>query len=292
MREEGAERCPGPAHPARRVTERLGYDPFSEDSARAVEAVLRREQERWTAAVTLRNVNGRSAGTKRFESRSQGCEAIADVASLSIAFAIELSSGEEKEDAAAPSPAPQVARVEHPPRPASAPPIRTSGNAVAAIRALPGWGLLPGVPLSVATEARVSVGAAQILLGTLWIPFARAPDPDFRFSLMAVGGGPCLDVERRSWLRLAGCAQFLAGAAYTLVRGRPALDTAPEPWIAVSIGERLSLRVTRWLFVEIGLDAVVPLQRPEFYVENSDRLIYRPSPVVFLPSVGIGLHVL
>src|SRR5260370_20595553 len=89
VRGENTEGCSDGAAMARRVSMRLGKNPFREDALTSIEGVIQREAQRWQAQIYMRGADGRLAGTRRLTSDSADCDGLDAAATLAIALAID-----------------------------------------------------------------------------------------------------------------------------------------------------------------------------------------------------------
>lgn len=65
---------------------------------------------------------------------------------------------------------------------------------------------------------------------------------------------------------------------------------AEATWRAANGSVRASWSILSWLAVELEVGAIVPFERPTFGLSQPTRVAYRPPPVLFATSAGIGLN--
>jgi hypothetical protein len=107
---------------------------------------------------------------------------------------------------------------------------------------------------------------------------------------------------RAFWFRARGCAALhdsdrllvapCAGIELDVLHGQgievPAPRSATAAWFAPMLGARVGLRAWSWLWVILGVDGKLPLERPEFEVGGVH--VFRPAPVHGAASVEVGVR--
>lgn len=311
--EAGADGCPDQADLARRVTERLGWQPFDETAERAIQGRVTRVGNRWRARLRVLGRDGTIVGQRELNTSGPDCASLADAVTLAIALTID------PEAAYRPSPPPPASpaapattppsRAQAPPpcppcavRPAPVPPVRSVPplaadedrdlhGAVTARGAL-AVGLLPAVAGGIEIAADVVPARGwHLLAGMLWLPEVATDDEQFRFGITAGYLGGCYDALGWDGGGLGACASVQLGALHSVVSSAYPLDPGQEPWAAMTAGPRLTLRPLRPLLVELGIDAVVPLVRTEFWITHAEQQAFQPSPVGALGFVGAGVAI-
>jgi len=307
IREDDAGSCPGPSSIARGVRERLDYDPFRDDARATVEARIDRSGGVWT--VSLRFSDGTREATKRFQSPSADCTAVAQAAELAISLAIqgnELARAERADGPAVPEPeagrAPSglpstggdAARTS-PPRadakPGPLPAPKPSPPPFAGMLAISGVGTVgllprPAVGLDVHGLVRVRRGVS-LSLGMAHVPEVRADDPLFRLGSTLGRVGACVDPTGSARPRLVGCVHVELGSTVVVVRDLTPLAPGSKVFGGFSAG---LLFVQPWepfaLLVEAA--AMVPVSAYDFSVSGTGRTIYSSPLVNGVLRVGVG----
>jgi hypothetical protein len=304
IREDDAASCPGPSAVARGVRERLGYDPFRDDARAAIEAHVGHAGGTWR--VSLRFSDGTREATKRFESPSPDCAAVAQAAELAIGLAIqgnELARAESatvpaepEADAGQPAIADQstggttqasVARrdanQERPPQPAL--PAFEGMLAVSSVGTL---GLLPQPALGLDVHGLVRLRRGVFVsLGMAHVPEVRADDPGFRLGSTLGRIGACLDptVARRP--RLVGCAHVDLGSTFVVVRELTPTAPGSKVFGGFSAGI-LFVQPFRPFALLVEAEALAPVPAYDLTLSGTGRVIYSAPFVSGFLRVGLG----
>ena len=301
IREDDAASCPGPSAIARGVRERLGYDPFRDDARSMIEAHVDRSGGVW--AVSLRFSDGAREATKRFESPSPDCAAVAQAAELAISLAIQ---GNELERAeAAPGPAaPEAdaraapsrgdedeararrnAKPEPPPAPTPSRPLFEGMLAVSAAGAV---GLLPRPAAGLDVHGLVRFRKETFLsLGMAHFPEVRAHDPSFRLGSTFGRAGACVDPTASARPRLVGCAHVKLGNTTVVVHELLPIAPGSRAFGGVS-ASLLFVQPWRPFALLVEAEATVPVPAYDFTVSGTGRTIYASPFVYGFLRVGLG----
>lgn len=266
------------------------------------------------ARVVVKSADGGFAATLDLESgareqtrqlRDESCEVLASAAAFIVAVTIDPevvfpaeAIGEDEEGIAGSATEPEPPVVTAPDSgpdesdreaPAVAPrrfplrgAVRVSGNATAGV--LPGFG--PGLGVG----GSVHVGRARIEVDGAWL-FERQLDlgaeRSAEFRLWTVGGRGC-------WAPSAGPVEFplCGGVQGGSMRGRSEgisfTDAKSSPWLAARVGPGLVYLPSRHAGVFLDAEALIPLVRPQFTIENLGE-VYTPAPAS--ASFRVGLEV-
>jgi hypothetical protein len=229
----------------------------------------------------------------RFEVRKQGevaaervfefppetsCDQKHAIVGVALALAIDATrvAGDDPEvpfepvlTPAGPSRGPRPPRDDPPPPPLPPSPWSVKvglggGLSVASPPGLGGFGTL-AVEFAWWDWVDLAVGA---LGGSSGVQDAGAGD-----ALLSVVGGHGTICGGGRWRRIRprGCTGVVIGAALATGRGFEADRTARVPWVAVTPGVDLRIRVAPRIELELGADAVVHLVRPAFDFLGPDR---------------------
>lgn len=196
--------CPDEQTLQRAVAERLGYDPFTPDAARAVRASFSLEAGALVARIQIVEPSGQPSGTREIRSRERSCADLGAAAALAMSIAIDPE--QDSRAAADPRGERDVAANRHPvtvPTPHAPPqPPPMSQDP----RAHPAGGAPSSLP-SAGTESPrpTTAGATEPAPADLrWEPFATAAAIGAAgiASSRALGGVAVLGGGAR-WSRLA-----------------------------------------------------------------------------------------
>lgn len=264
------ETCPSAETVRARVTERLGYDPFDDQAAKAVMVRMQRDQRGYRATVALREASGTVRTREPLVSNATDCAEIASAVTLAISIAVDPfafvappPSSVEPPDATPAPPEPPSPTPPLPPPP-SPPSLgwRAGAGLATSVGALPapslGAGLVLGVhgsrfgvdvggrydfPVSEAGSSKGRVSASSLLV-TLASCFE--PSPVALCALVTAGG---------IFGEGAGVAHTRSDATFTSAAGgRFAFDLWPR--------ERWSIRFT--------LDVEAYLRPTTLRIANAD----------------------
>jgi hypothetical protein len=304
VRGQGADGCAAQGAIAERVGARLGRDPFAADAKRSIEAILTRAGGSFRAEIYVRDAAGALVGQRALTSDAADCASLEAASVLAVALAIDPEAALAPRPAAPPEPAPApapapLAPPPVPPRmPAIAPPVAAPappppllGASGLALRAGPGFGLLPRVAGGLSLAGHVSLARAVELTGeALWMPEARTDDARFAFGLTAFSLGACVPVVRLASADFAACAAIWGGALHAVVYALEPETPGDYAWAAASAAPRLRLRLGERVHAELGAHLLVPLTRRPFVIAGVADPVFRQAPVTLLPFAGLGAN--
>ena len=304
IREDDAASCPGPSAIARGVRDRLGYDPFRDDAQAAIEAHVDRSGGIWSAS--LRFSDGAREATKRFESPSPDCAAVAQAAELAISLAIqgnELARADVRvvpeadaggATAAVPTFGGDEARgsartgAKEGPTPQAGKPPRPAFQGMLVLSGVAAVGLLPRPAAGLDVHGLVRFRKESFLsLGMAHFPDVPADDPSFRLGSTVGRAGACVDPTASAHPRLVGCAHAKLGSTTVVVH--ELLPTAPGSRVfgGISAGLLFVQRLPPFALL-VEAEATVPVPVYDFSVSGTGRTIYS-SPVVYgFFRIGLG----
>ncbi|MDF2695595.1 MAG: hypothetical protein K0S65_3978 [Labilithrix sp.] len=302
IREDDAASCPGPSAVARGVRERLGYDPFRDDARAAIEAHVDRAGGTWR--VSLRFSDGTREATKRFESPSSDCAAVAQAAELAISLAIQgnelaraesaIVPAESGADAGPPgiadqssgSAAPTEASRDRPPPPPQ--PSLPAFEGMLAVSSVGALGLLPQPALGLDVHGLVRLRRGVFVsLGMAHVPEVRADDPAFRLGSTLGRVGACLDPTGASRPRLVGCAHVDLGSTFVVVRELTPTAPGSKVFGGVSAGI-LFVQPFRPFALLVEAEAMAPVPAYDLSLSGTGRVIYSSPFVSGFLRVGLG----
>ena len=242
--------------------------------------------------VTLETTSKAANGHRTIEAAT--CEALANATALIVALltdpdAVSAHTGKspDKEPQPHPVPAESTSVDVRPPG------VRATRGLLGAAAA-GNVGVLPSPDLGVSAsvgivrprwrlEARATYDPRQV-------QSEASPSGAYgRFSFITGTLAGCLTLSR-PMLEFGPCADAEVGA----VRGEGMRATHNEshtsPWLGLGAGGWVALKATRWLYLPVHVDAVVPLWRPRYVFENVPAPIFRSTPVGGRVSAGVELR--
>jgi hypothetical protein len=259
-----------------------------------------RHENGWSVHMDIL-IDGARA-TRELEASS--CAALAEAAALIIAVSIDPglalsadpgpeTTSSSQEGAAAPDASdaatPLVPSADAPPPPEEKAKRETAWKPLA-------WGLHAGTSTSFGLTPSPAVGfhggvfgaagrmSARIDGHTL-LPADAGDDASFR--ALRLRAELCAQVVTVGRAHVSPCAGLETNVLWGEARGVSHPRSATAVFLAPLLGGRVTVGVTRWLFVGAGVDGALALQRPEF--ELAQRPIFRVAPV--LGSVHIEASV-
>lgn len=303
-RGQGAESCPDQDELARRVTSRLGFDPFTAAASRSIEGYVEVQGRAWVAHLALRDPSGRWSAERTVPAEADDCVALADAVTLVIALSIDpdaalrpVPSASSSPPLAAPAP-PVVSST--PPVVSSAPPVVSAPSASSAppsgavpvtmaLRAVAQTGLVPAGP---GASVRGTIDLGERLgasVGALWLSEQRNDQGEAGFGLTALTLGLCGRAgERASW-QIRGCGGWMGGAVHAVVYQKIPTHPGERWWTAGWAGVALERRVVGPLVVEVGGELVVPLTRYRFVVSGQPEPAFQQASLGGMLFLGVGL---
>jgi hypothetical protein len=89
VRKGAATICPDEPLMRQLVAARLGYDPFRDQSQRAIAVTITRDPKGFRAVLELRDDTGKVVGTRTLSSTSSDCNELASAIALALTIAID-----------------------------------------------------------------------------------------------------------------------------------------------------------------------------------------------------------
>ncbi len=273
------EQCLDEAELRRRVSGRLGYDPFDTVSPveLAVQPVRTADGRGWSVRVL------RSAPEERTRARTVGpsedCRALDEALALTLAIAIDpLSKGQQP---APPGPAPVQVRVEPPPPPAAPPALRWSAGV--GLQAV--FGGAPATVPGASVFAAVSGERLRMELelgGTLGGAVDREAGGRVVGSAYSASVLPCVTLSA-----LALCGRLSGGVLALAGEGVPGARAASTPLAEVGARLTASYPLHARVRARASLDGGVPLVRTTAVVGSTDVWTLPPLSL----RLGAGVEV-
>jgi hypothetical protein len=256
-----------------------------------VQAVVQHESA-WL--VTLETSANAGSGHRTIEAAT--CQALAHATALIVALLTDpdaVSARAAKPPDSEPQPQPP---------PAEAAPVQVAPVAVRAVRLLLGAaaagnvGVLPSPDIEASAsvgivrprwrlEARVAYGPRQLRSDAVASPSGAHG----RVSLNAGTLAGCMTFSR-PLLELGPCADVEFGALHGEGIRATSNESHTSPWLGLGVGGLVAIRLTRWLYLPVHVDAVVPLWRPRYVFENVPAPIFRSAPVGGRLTAGVELR--
>ena len=110
-----------------------------------------------------------------------------------------------------------------------------------------------------------------------------------RFSFITGTLAGCMTFSR-SMLEFGPCAEAEFGAVHGEGIGATRTTSHTSPWLGVGAGGLLAIKVTGGLYLAMHADAVVPLWRPRYVLENVQVPIFRSASVGGRLTAGVELR--
>jgi hypothetical protein len=277
--------CPTRDEMFERITRTIGKTEGTPDPVRAWASALQEESGDWRGEVEL-SAFGQTA-TRSVHGNS--CRAVSDALALIIALVVnpDAPPAIPPEPRTTPDASPPPANVA-PPAPARRHPrfiFGASGLIDTGTLPSPSYG---GEVYAGWTPGRPELEVVGAGLSTVNGMLASRPGQGASFWLAHVGGRGCYELLDRAF-NLAPCVGL--GGEWIVAKGfgssQPANGTAV---LAVtSLGARTRARLSRHFALSIGVEAVVPLARPSFDIDNAGTVFHVPW-ALFRASGGAELH--
>lgn len=293
VRGEGADRCPDETVIRQAVINRIGPDAFRGAVTQRIEAVVSGEAGQWRLRLYVRDAQGARLGQRELVDSGATCDEIAATGALAIALSIDPDAPLTPRSPPPPTPAAAAvpvapARVERVIVREGAPfggldaSLRMVGLAAALPQISPGVGL--GV--QVVRRERFSLETSVLVVPAVHVD---ADDARFGFGLTALGLSGCGAITRARAARLSICGGLLGGVVHATVSGSERPQPADVPWLALSLGARLSVPIAGPLAAEFALDALTPLSRLRFVGAQQDAVVFEQPLLGAVGSFGLGL---
>jgi hypothetical protein len=297
--------CPGARATLDRIESLLGDSPGARERVQARGSVRRSDRGVWELSLET------AQSAQRFERsvRAESCEEVTEAGALIIALAIapNLSSGgsqfvelaRQPESSESPSPKPPATVAPTPEEPARSTEgaradAESRAKRAAALRvvaaALCDVGTLPRPALGAELGAALSLRPLYVeVVGTV-LPDARETIADDRGGDISLLGGGVRVCYAAQGGRLSGRA--CAGAEFGRLQGTgvgASWSVSQDVfWSAGRVGVAGSYAFSSALALRAGIEALVPVSRPEFILENVGP-VHQPAAVAGRLAVGLEL---
>lgn len=286
VRGGGADACPDERRVRDDVERRLGRDPFSDDAARSIEAVVERVDEQWRATIRVRDASGATVGERTLTRDEPRCDAVVDASALAIALTIDP---DAPTDPPPPAPAPPRRRPRRA-RPSSPAPFAGPWVSVA-LRGAITAGLAPTVAPSLGLTAAVDVSPRWGMRVALdHAPAMSAGDPRFAFGFTRAAVEGCGRPWITSRVELAICAGLAGALTQAAVRRASSLDAGESPWLGVAGSVAVTVRPSSRWFVSLRAEGAAAIARSRFNVLPGAGAVYEQPALSGGASVELGVR--
>jgi hypothetical protein len=294
---QAPEQCPDQAWFTARI-ERFLDRPINEAVVEPVsaKASVTEDAGRFRASLTLRS--GEREQIRELEDHS--CDVLAAATAFIVAVTIDpdvvfVAQDPTAEQDAEPEPVPEPdpATPEPEPEPALPDPdarrfplrgaVRVHGNGAV--------GLLPGFSPGLGAAAALLVGRARVEVSGAWhferqLDLGQSRSAEFR--LWALGARGCW-APGVSKFEFPLCAGVHAGSMRGRSEGIAETATQSSPWLAARVGPGFVYLPSRYAGLYLGGEALFPLIRPQFSIENVGE-VYTPPAVAGLFQFGLEVR--
>jgi hypothetical protein len=266
-----------------RVTDLLGEPELDLRHVRRVEGRVSQTRDGWALHLTLVDAFGK----RERQLASPHCADLAEAAAVAISLAFEAARARERSEEAEPS-----APVERTPAapPSVEPPAASAApdSSFVAPPAAPRASTAPepwfGAELWLDGHALPSAAAGASLVAALrlqdlrlgafagWLPGVEqsvGPGQSVRFSLLLGGVRACYTLGH-GVIDTALCAGFEAGRLSARGAGLLSARSASDLWLAPQLGLELASALSSQLALQLRADAIVPLLRQGYAINETD----------------------
>lgn len=258
----------------------------------AASADVVEEQASWVMELSIET----RSGTALTRVAAPGCDALADLAALKIAMAIDplavlghVQSLEEEAEPAERQPPVTTPPVEPEPGPApveSPKPARAVGGSLRA-EGLVGWGVLPGWGAGTGLLAALHIDRWRVGLGgRFWFP---RDDTYARLRMLSGRVRGCGVPDHRK-LEFPLCLGVEAGSVYGEGVGLDENRSARRPWVGLTASPGLSWAPMRMLALWIEAEAAITVRRASFAINDGETVAHRASAAAFRGAAGVELR--
>jgi hypothetical protein len=232
--------------------------------------------------------------------RAASCGDLADAAAVILALLIdptlrsEATAPNQATELSVPNQRPSPRVPSAPPAPLREPGVRRRWAALAG--PLLDFGSLPTTAPGLELGGFAGLGRVGVGLTAVWLPFsqrqvveasAERPAKGGTFSLLAGHLRACYRFS--PGIPLAGCAEAELGVLRGQGFGTAADSDRNVLWAAAGPGLEAALPLASWVVLRGGASALLCLRRPEFVLDNVDK-VYRPQLVPIRLALGLLLY--
>jgi hypothetical protein len=267
-----------------RVSDLLGQPELDLRHVRRVEGRVSETRDGWVLHLTLVD----AAGKRERQLASPHCADLAEAAAVAISLAFEAARARELSEQAAPLEPARAAppstepppSVTTPATPAPDGPARAAPEARAGSALQPGFGAelwldahaLPSVAAGASLVAALRAGDLRLGAFAGWLPGVDqnvGPGQSVHFSLLLGGVRACYTLGR-GVIDTALCAGFEAGRLSARGAGLLSARNAADLWLAPQLGLELASALSSHLALQLRADAISPLLRQGYAVNETD----------------------
>lgn len=289
-RAEGADKCVDGAELQRRVTRRLGRDPFvSSDAPIVVEGTVRREGNRWRVELLFRDAVGHATGKRALASADASCAGVTEATVLALALAIDPAAA-MRLPGSAPSEVTAAAPLLPPPAVVVPPEFDATPRGFSGV-VLSG-GVLPSASVGVEIGFSAALGARWRLgLRGVALPEARTDDGAFGFGITSAVASAEFRALSAGRFVLAATGGAWAGIVHSYVHPFPGIAAvAPGDygWVAADVGVTTRVEIFRRVDLALGGSALFPLTRIRALVRGGAAPAFNEPAVGFVGELSVG----
>jgi hypothetical protein len=282
-----------------RVGELLGQPELDLKQVRRVEGRVSQTRDGWALELTLVD----ALGERQRQIASPQCADLAEAAAVAISLAFEAARARERAEqttGAAPgaeSAAPGPEPLPLPPDSAeAAPPAAPAAPARTALEPWFGAELWLDAQALPAAAAGASIVAAlratdlRVAAFVAWLPGVDrpvGPGQSVRFSLLLGGVRACYTLGH-GFVDTALCAGVEAGRLSARGAGLLSARSANDPWFAPQLGLELSGSLSSHLALQLRGDAIVPLLR-QGYAVNETEDVHHVASLGVRAALGVAV---
>ncbi len=302
----GAEACASGAELQAEVNKRLGRDAFAEPARRSIEGVVTREGAKWIARLYVRELDGTLLGQRELTSDAADCKALGSAVVLAVALAIDPEAAMGPPPSTSSSAAPSTSTSgSAAPRPKKTKPVPMpppmvvflpmkdpDAGAFVSPRILIATGLVPRPAIGAALGVDPHrLHAIHPTFGAMLVPSTRvSPDGQVGFALTAGWLGVCARLAGDERVLVSTCGSAWLGVIHAFVYSFEPVEPGDRFWAGLSASGRTAIHLLGPLYAEVGFDALLPLTRHHFRVENRVDELFQQPFLALTGWLGAGLR--
>ncbi|MFL5304279.1 MAG: hypothetical protein ACJ8F1_03660 [Polyangia bacterium] len=272
-----------------RVRERLGSDPFDARASRAVEAVIRRSGDAWTAEIAVRaHPRDLQPPSRELKSQSADCAVLSESVVLAVALAIDPAAA----FSAAPRPAAALATPSSPPVVQAAPPPGRAAAGRAELAMVAQAGLLPRASLGAGVGAAAALGERlEIAVRAQIFPAVEvAGNTPFTVGLARGDVRACVRLRRLGRVDAHACGGPSLGLLDAALLSGDRAQPGQRAWVAAAAALEATVALAGAVAVRVGFEGVLPLTRYRFTIAGSDATLFRQLALAATADVGVQVR--
>ena len=288
---EGAQACPTAEQIRNGIASRLSRNPFRQGAPKSFEIVVRRDGERFAGTIYLRDNEQGTGAARELSSPGPSCDALVEALSLAVALAIDPNPSATPRRAPEPVSPPKPAATVCPVPPV--PPVAPRRAPQLVVQALFSPNLLPKPQFGVAFETALSILPRFRIAAGAWLyPESRTStrSQELGFGLSAASVDACL-LLWRGYPNAALCASPELGIIHAYVHRPVPVAPGDRVWWALASKLTLEQPVSPGVFIQWGIQAVLPMIRYRFAVTDAAGASFEQPIVAGVGFAGLGVHI-